>query len=35
MTEIELDRICENNPDCGCECMKCAIFGYYMKHKED
>ena len=31
MTEIELNKICEANPDCGCKCIKCPIFGKYIK----
>ena len=35
MTEYELDKKCEQNPDCGCDCMRCELFGFYMTHKED
>ena len=26
MTDAELERFCEANPDCGCNCMKCPAF---------
>lgn len=26
MTEYELERACERNPLCDCDCMKCALF---------
>lgn len=35
MTEYELDQRCEKNPDCGCNCMKCELFAYYMNNRED
>ena len=31
MTEYELDKICERNPDCGCDCMNCPVFAQYYK----
>ena len=31
MTEYELDQICERNPDCGCNCMKCEVFARYQR----
>lgn len=35
MTEYELDKICEQQPDCGCDCMRCPIFAKYMNSKND
>lgn len=26
MTEYDLDKFCQNNPDCGCNCMRCPAF---------
>lgn len=26
MTDAELERFCEANPGCGCDCMKCLAF---------
>ena len=26
MTDEQLERFCERNPDCGCNCMKCPAF---------
>lgn len=31
MTEYELDKICETQPDCGCDCKNCPIFGKYIE----
>ena len=31
MTEYELDKICENNPHCNCNCMKCGLFSQWIK----
>ena len=31
MTEYELDRLFERNPDCGCNCMKCELFARYQR----
>ena len=35
MTEYELDKICERQTDCDCDCKKCAIFARYMNSKND
>lgn len=35
MTSYELDKICERNPDCGCNCMKCPIFAKYIEEGEE
>lgn len=35
MTEYELSKLCDRNPDCGCNCMKCPLFAKYMNSKED
>ena len=35
MTEYELEKRCEQNPHCGCNCMKCELFAYYMTHNDD
>ena len=29
MTEYELDKLCERNPDCDCKCIKCPLFAKY------
>lgn len=34
MTEYELDKICEGNPHCGGNCIKCEIFAEYMNSKK-
>lgn len=26
MDDFALERFCERNPDCGCNCMKCPAF---------
>lgn len=31
MTEYELDKMCERNPDCGCDCMRCELFARYQR----
>lgn len=31
MTEYELDKLCERNPDCGCNCMKCPLMAKYQR----
>lgn len=30
MTEFELDKICERQKYCDCNCMKCEIFAKYI-----
>ena len=35
MTEYELEKRCEQNPHCGCNCIKCELFAYYMTHNDD
>ena len=30
MTEYELDKLCEQYPDCDCNCMKCPLFAKYI-----
>lgn len=31
MTEYELDKACEHNPDCGCDCAHCTLFAAWVK----
>lgn len=31
MTEYELDQLCEQNPDCGGNCMGCPLFAEWWK----
>lgn len=31
MTEYELERFCERNPDCGCRCLKCPAMAEYQR----
>ena len=31
MTEYELDKLCERNPDCGCNCLKCPLMAMYQR----
>lgn len=31
MTEEQLDRICNNSPDCGCNCAKCEAMAMYQR----
>ena len=33
MTEYELDKFCERNPHCGCNCIKCPAFTLYQRHE--
>lgn len=35
MTEYELDKICEQNTDCGCNCMKCELFAEYIRSQNE
>ncbi len=30
MTEYELDRICDQNPNCGGNCAECAVFAHWI-----
>lgn len=34
MTEYELGKLCERNPNCDCKCIKCPLFAMYIKSKE-
>lgn len=34
MSDYELERFCERNPDCGCNCMKCPAFIANMRYAE-
>ena len=29
MDEYELDKMCEQHPECNCDCMTCLIFAKY------
>ena len=29
MTEVELDKACESNPNCDCQCANCPLMGKY------
>lgn len=31
MTEYELDRACERNQLCDCDCMKCELFALWKR----
>lgn len=33
MTEYDLERLCEQNPDCGCDCMRCPLFAQHMNEE--
>lgn len=33
MTEYELDKACERNPDCGCDCAHCTLFAAWVKKR--
>jgi hypothetical protein len=35
MTEYELDKLCEKNPDCGCNCMKCPLFAEFQRSQNE
>ena len=35
MTEYELDKLCEKQKHCDCNCMKCQLFAKYINSKED
>lgn len=35
MTEYELDKICESNPDCGGNCMACPFFAEYYRNQNE
>lgn len=34
LSDIELERICERSPDCGCNCMKCPAFAANMRYHD-
>lgn len=29
--DFELDKLCEQNPCCDCNCIKCPLFAKYME----
>lgn len=31
MTEYELDKLCERNPDCDGKCITCPLFAKYIE----
>lgn len=31
MTEYELDKACERNLDCGCDCVHCTLFAAWVE----
>lgn len=33
MTDYELEKICERNPNCDCDCMKCPFFAAYQREE--
>ena len=33
MTDYQLEKFCERNPDCGCNCMKCPAFISNMRYE--
>lgn len=35
MTEHELDKLCEQNPCCDCNCIKCPLFAKYMSSENE
>lgn len=35
MTEYELDKLCEQQTDCGCDCKKCQLFAQYIRSNND
>lgn len=32
-SEYELDRFCERNPNCGCNCMQCPAMAQFQRHE--
>ena len=30
MSDYELDKLCEQNPHCGCNCISCQIYAQYV-----
>ena len=32
MDDLELEQFCENNPQCGCDCMRCPAFAANMRY---
>lgn len=32
MDDLALERFCERNPDCGCNCMSCPAFAHNYRH---
>ena len=35
MTEYELDKLCERNPNCDCKCVKCPLFAKYINSQNE
>lgn len=33
MTDYELEKFCERNPDCGCDCMRCPAFAAHQREE--
>lgn len=31
MSDYELEKICEQHPECDCNCMKCPFFAAYQR----
>ena len=32
MSDYELEKFCESQPDCGCNCMKCPAFAAHQRY---
>ena len=35
MNEYELDQLCDQNPQCDCNCAKCPLFEEYVDSQND
>ena len=35
MTEYKLNKLCKQNPNCGCKCLKCILFENYMTSQNE
>ena len=35
LDDFQLERMCNNNPDCGCKCMGCPFFAMNRRWHEE
>lgn len=34
LDDFQLERYCDNNPDCGCKCISCPFMAMNMRYHE-